>query len=342
MQGALFSGWFELAGKFPPSVNNFTDPSQLKVFESPACYGAECNTIGYLKTGVIPTAVTEVSRTITIGADTYTWWYNRMWRASSATLIWGPPEYDDFYIPHDVGKLRADANITTFQPFAGNALGVVTATGLNVIRNASDPSGRFQFDHFLQDVYATTAARVLTLENVLFVCNGGGVFSYDGRNVKEWTLPVRGSLTNFSSIDIGANYVAKWIIGTDKFVIDTTTEKIFDYATSGFLFTTRTLQQAPFANPFVVERVAFVYDRTDTENITLSWQTKSNDGDWYTEEDISIPAESGTSCRHEVMIANPITNCQKFAMRITAMSSNVKIKGIETNVLNLALRDLTA
>ena len=342
MQGALYSGWYELAGKFPPSVNNYADASTLKPFESPACYGVDCDEIGYLKTGSIPSAVTKVSRTITIGSDTYTWWYNRMWKASGNNMIWGPPEYDDFYIPHDVGKLRADASIVTFIPFAGSALGVVTATGTNVIRNAADPSGSFQFDHFVQDLYADSTTKVAVVDNTLFVSNAGGLFSYDGRSVKEWTLPARGTIANFSDVAIGANYIRKWIIGTSKFVVDLNSEKLFDYATAGFLFTTRTLQQPPFASPFKVERVAFVYDRADTANSTISWESKANDEAWFTEEDIVITSEDGMSARREVMLANNITNAQKYAIRITALSSNLKIKSIEMNVFNLALRSLTA
>ena len=108
MRGDLYTGMVTLAGQFPPSVNTSDDVTALKPFESPACYGVDITRDGQLKTGTIPTGTSRVATTKTISSNTYYWHYDRVWRSSGATLIYGAQFYDKYYVPQGRGKVSAE------------------------------------------------------------------------------------------------------------------------------------------------------------------------------------------------------------------------------------------
>lgn len=340
-RGDLYNGPVRLAYDFPPSLNTDQDPTLLKPHESPSCYGVDCQKDGRLKSGSV---LTGTARTAPAGTGDYTgysWYLDRLWKANTATLNYYAPDYRAYLYEQGLGEVIADATIVTFMPAFGNQMWVVTGSGSQFIRGADNHNGNFVLGPIVQELASPTATKAITLNGLPVVCNTSGVFLHDGQKVVELTRPVRDSLGSFSSVAILADYSKRFIIGTAKFVIDTETGKLFDYGTSGFRFTTRTLAQVPAFNPMQVGSVAFVYERGSTADATISWQTKTEDGDWYSERDIELYADEGAYTRTEVGIDNPAVSCYRFQLRITALSSNIYIREIQVNVAGLAQGSFT-
>ena len=337
-RGDLYDGWLVLAGEFPPSVNTDDDDTKLKPFESPECYGVDMTIDGRLKTGTIPTGTARSSPTKTVGAVTYSWYYKRLWLATTTTLSYGAPEYDDAFFPQDLGKFTFDASIVTFMPVLERDLWVATATGSIMLRGTNDPRSFFDPGRFVQEMDVAAANRALSLDGIPFASTATGVFSWDGNNTKEWTRNVRDSLGSFGAVAITANYDKKYIIGTAKFAIDTSNGKLFDYGTSGFRFTSRTLAQPNQYNPFQVGAVGFVIERADASDGTIKWQTKFEDNDWFDEDDIRI-LDDKTRVQRD--LENRIGAARKFAVRITSLSSNIYIREVQVVVSGLAQEAFT-
>ena len=333
MQGYTLVNMYPLAGDFPPSVNTADDPSQLKKFESPACYGVDSEKNGRLASGSIPTGVTRDDATKTVGGNTYSWIYNRLWRSVTSTLYWGAPYYDDTYLPHGLGKLDVGNTIVDVQRALGSQLWLITASGSYFINNAkSMGESDFEVGQIVQELKTTSAAYALTLNGLPIVSNSAGVYLWTGNQIKELTRPVRNSLGSFGAVAIKTDYLYQKIIGTAKFAIDTTTGKLFDYGTSGFLYTTPTMKQARGNPPFRVNSIVLAYEMSSAGSATISWQSKAEDEDWFTEADIEIVADTeGERSRKEVEITNPYPSAHKYAFRITSMDSNVAIEEIFVN-----------
>jgi hypothetical protein len=213
---------------------------------------------------------------------------------------------------------------------------IATASGSYILNFAKDNRGFFNMNQLSQEMTVATANHALTLGSIPFASNAQGVFSYDGKAVKEWTAKVRNTLGNFSDKEITANYTKGWIIGASSFVVDTTNEKIFDYGTSGFRFTTRTLVGDNGNSPYTVGKIAFIIEHSDAANGTINWQSKVEEGDWMPEEDVVCVYQQGEYARIETELSNDITTCHRFALSLTGLSSNIKIKSIEICVQGLA------
>ena len=337
-QGNLFNGMFELASQFPPSVNSSDDPAQLKPFESPSCYGVNSDNDGRLSTGSIPTGTTRNNPTKSIGARTYDWFYNRLWFVSGDTLKWGAPYYDDIYLSHGLGKRQFDATILDIQPCFQNQLWVLTSGGSYFIQNAKSLGEEdFEATQYVQELTTTSATYALTLNGQPIVSNSSGVYMWTGSKIVEMTRPVRNSIGNFGAVAIKTNYLQDKVVGTAKYAIDAQTGKLFDYGTSGFRYTTPTMAQPRQYKPFVVNTFALAYEASSAGSATISWQSKAEDEDWYTEEDIEIIADQDTKSRLEVEIGNPCRSAHKYSFRLTALSSNISIRTIHVNVSGLAV-----
>lgn len=340
MEGNLFTGTYELASQFPPSVNTEDDPSTIKPFESPACYGVDNDKEGRLVTGSITAGTARNAPTKTVQALTWQWIYNRLWRWANDTLFWGAPFYDDVYFAHRLGKLQLGegVNIVTVLPAFGNQLWIVTASGSYFISNARSMSeDSFEVTQFIQELSATAASNVMTLNGQPIVSNSGGVFTWDGNSLDELTKPVRSNLGNFTTADITADYLLQKIVGASNFVIDTRTNKLFDYGTSGFLYTSPTMAQPRGYQPFEVNSLVLTFQLANQNAGTISWESKSEDEDWFLEDDINLFPDDGNKTRIEVPINNPNRAVHKFAMRLTALPSNVEIRSIQVNVVGLAV-----
>jgi hypothetical protein len=216
-------------------------------------------------------------------------------------------------------------------------LWILTATGSYFITNASSWGEQdFEAKQFVQELLTSSATYALTLNGRPVVSNTAGVFMWDGNSIKELTRPVRTSLGNFTAVAITSDYLYQRVIGTAKFAIDST-GKLFDYGTSGFLYTSRTLSQLGGYEPLTVNTMSIAYELSSVGDGTISWQSKSEDNDWHTEEDIEIKADQPDKTRVEVSILNPNRTCHKFAIRLTALADNIRIKTIYLNVAGLAV-----
>jgi hypothetical protein len=193
----------------------------------------------------------------------------------------------------------------------------------------------FEKTHFIQELYATTATHATTVMGMPVVSNARGVFMYTGDNVVELTRPVRHSLGSFGASAITVDYTRQKIVGA-SFVIDVQSKKLFDYQ-SGFRYTTPLLVQRKGFGPFTINSLAIAYEMADAESATISWQTKAEDNDWFTEEDFEISATGTERSRIERQILNPERTAHKFQIRLTALSSNVYIRAMYANVVNLAV-----
>ena len=335
-------GWVLLAGAdrdgaFPPTLNKDQDPALLRPWESPDCYGVDSQKDGRLARGTVLTGTARTAPTKTANGQTWHWYYDRLWRASSASLIYGCPAiYTIFKRQNNGSQFEANAAIVTFLPVGGSDMAVVTASGTHWIQNAFDPRGFFELGKFSQEMKASTATYVTELNGLLYVCNASGVFSWDGNKVTELTRPVRDSLGSFASTPILADYQKGAIVGTSKFVVDAETGKLFDYGTSGFRFTSRTLTGESEYRPLEVNSIAFAYERTNAANATIKWQTKVEDGDWYDEPDIVVHDADGERTRTAAGVENPNRTTRRFAMRITSLPANLRIREIRAEVTNCA------
>jgi len=344
MQGYTFTGLFPLAGDFPPSVNTADDPSQIKKFESPACYGVDSEKNGRLATGSIPTGTARDDHTKTVDGGTYSWIYNRLWGgANTPTLLWGAPYYDDIYYPHGLGKLKLDNSIVDYMRAFESQLWIITAGGSYFIGNAkSMGESDFEASQFIQELKTSTATNAMTMSGIPVVSNSSGVFMWTGNKLVELTRAVRTSLGSFGAVAITADYLNQKIIGASKFAIDITTGKLFDYGTSGFLYTTPTMAQGRGKAPFQVNSFIIGYEMITAGSATITWQSKCEDQAWHDEENIEIiDDEAGQYSRREMSIGNPITSAHKYAFRITSMSSNVAIEDILVNVAGYAVEAAT-
>jgi len=347
MQGYTYSGVFRLGGDFPASLNTADDPSQLKPFESPACYGIDSEKNGRLAVGSIPTSVNRKDYTRSVGGTTYNWIYNRLWLTSgtgeTAKLEWGAPHYDDVYYPHGLGGLEipldGSTTIKDIQPALGSQLWVLSSDGSYFIAGANNLSqSDFETGQLVQELKTTDATYAMTLNGLAIVSNGAGVYGWNGNSLTEFTRPVRSSLGSFGAVEIKADYTYQKIIGTNKFAIDTTNGKLYDYGTSGFLYTTPTMVQSDGKEPFTVNSFVLSYEMITAGSATIAWQSRAEDGNWYDEEEIVIVADTeGQYSRVEKMVENPVRTCHKYAFRITSMSSNVAIEQVSVNVNGLAV-----
>lgn len=336
IRGDLFNGWAELAGDFPPTLNKVNDPTNLKKNESPDAYGVDYASYGYLKTGTVPTGTARTATTKTISSTTYYWYYDRVWRSSTTQLIFGARKYDDVYVPEGFGSLTVDATIVNFMPCFLNDMWIATASGSYILRNAYSIGRRTDPGQFIQELSLATAANGITLDGNPIVCNASGVFMHDGKKVVELTFPIRTTLGSFASVAILADYNKHLIIGTSKFVIDVPNQKLFDYGTSGFRFTSRTLAQPNEKyDPFLVDSFSFAYTMTTSADSTIKWQIKTEDNDWEDQDDIVISAVDGAKSKKVVFLPAPLS-AHKLAIRITSLSNNLSIRSINTCVQGLA------
>ena len=143
---------------------------------------------------------------------------------------------------------------------------------------------------------------------------------------------MRNTLGNFASKAIKADYSKGHIIGTSGFVIDTRNEKLFDYGTAGFRFTTRQIAQDPSARPFQVGPLNFVVEHDDATDGEVEWQSKIDNEDWFTEEPITFLYDEGQYSRKRVESENGVFSGHRFQIRLTSMTSNIAIKDIGISI----------
>jgi len=340
---SLFDGPVTLAGNFPCTLNKDSDRTQLEVNESPDAYGIEWDVEGILTPGTCPTGTARTAPTGTGSYTAWNWYYNRLMKVNATTqqLDIGAPEYRAMYYAQDVGSRTTGTDaIVTFMPCLGDSLLIATANGSYLMGNMFDPRGFFFLGQFEQGFFAPAANQVITLMGVPYACNASGVFSWNGQEVTEVTRPVRNNIAPFANKAILSDYDERLVIGTSSFVIDTLTNRLFDYSSSGFRFTSRTLAQpsSTGVQPFDVDSMAFLFDISASGRQAISWQTKSDNGDWFDEPDIVIQNKEK---RIERAINNPVTTCREFTIRITSATAGIRIREIQAVVRRLNQENIT-
>ncbi len=340
----IYDGPIPIASQFPPTLNKDADPTLIGNGESPDAYGVDWNSDDVLTPGTIPTGTARSAPMGTGSYTAYNWYYNRLWHinaADASVLNVGAPEYRHEFYDQDTGDRNANATILTFMPMLQDSMLMCTATGSHMMQNCRDPRGFFWVGEFEQRFYAEAANRVTVLQGIPYACNADGLFRWNGQAVDEVTRPVRNDLAPFAEQAILADYDKNLIIGTDAFVYDADKNKLFDYSTSGFRFTTRTLSQPASdkggKQPFEVAGVIFLFDQLVTTRQTISWQTRfdavdlqsGGDSKWFDENDIRVV---DAPKRLEVPVNNPLRSGREFTIRLTGMDSSVRIREIQVIV----------
>jgi hypothetical protein len=251
-------------------------------------------------------------------------------------LIYGAPEYSSAYYPQGLGHLTfpEDGNSLIKMLPVGDSMMVFKSTGAYVIPNATDHNAGFVHGDIIQEASVATATHAVSIGGLAFVSNANGLFAISPQGeVTEITMPVRGS-TIFVSTPLTADYKKKYLVGnTDKYCYDVQAKKIFDYSTSGFLYTSRSLRMTSRTlqgNPFTVSRLAFEIEHTTAETGgSLTFATQMDSRGWNDDQSIDAMYDRDTTERVHVDL-DVQENCRSFRLKITAMTG-LSIRRIYVN-----------
>ena len=331
-------GWLEISGDMPPTLVTNAAPTDLKASQTPAATGLSVTAEGYMQTGTIPTGITRVAKSYTISAVDYNWYYDRLWRASSANLLYYAPHYTTVALAQDKGELEFNddaQSIVTFLPVGNTGLVVFKSTGAYIVPNANSYGGKFQTSEFIQEAKLATATHAAELDGVVYFCSGTNVYAItaDGR-MTEISFPVRGDVT---AAAITIDYLNKYVIVGTTHAYDVNTKRWFQYSGSTFSFDTRALRQKDYA-PFAVDRVGFVFDSTASGLVEIKFKTRVEDRDWSEEYVLSVASgERGQDQWKEFDF--PAENGREFQLKITALPSALKIKSIQVRANNFDVQN---
>lgn len=343
--------WTPLAAKFPASLAKDVAPELLEDGLTPDAYGLGLDEPGSLYPGSIQTGTTRLTATTatapgsnfsphTITGATWYYWegFERLWGHVGTNIIVGAYGYkDQLYAQGGFGLFPfsyGTGNIVTLIPF-GNSVAAVKSDCTMVINRATDRRGGFDDGIVIQDFFASASTDVTEYAGQVYASNASGIFrlSENGK-VEELSYPIRNNLGNLTGADLKAVYTQGRIIGNDgtkKYTVDAATGGLYDYSTSGFRWTSRTLAM-PDEKRLRVPRLAFLIRLTNDSDATMSYQVKGDDDVWKDEESVVFRNEYDGFAWVEVELPDEMSLVQqKWAMRITAMSSNLRIN--QVNVL---------
>ena len=347
--------WIQVGGSFPPTLNSLTAPELLRPNETPSAYGLNVDTEGYLAAGSIPTGVAHNAGSIfnvTCGVGPYdsgadvVWrkYYNRLWYSvtTSNELLYGSPWYLDKYVPQGPGYMAFPDLITGFIPMGRDGFAVFTHTtgtpitprGMVPLTNCADTRGFLLQGQLRERLGINSYLHAIDVGPQVACSTAGGVFLFDEDKTEELTRPVRGDAT-FNNADLTIVRAKNQIVGKDgadaKFVIDLSPEepRIFDYDTSGFLYTSRRVRDSGDSSiPFCIEGVAFDYTTSDDANATMTVQMQRDQTGYDTAKSLTLKPNSQENQNRYTWIPNKRINGREFDLQITAMSSNMRISAI--------------
>jgi len=347
-RGQWTAGWVSIAEKFPASLSKDSYPEVIKDGETPDAFGMGADKPGllYIESSVPAGSVWNGIATVSAPSNapaTATWRFahNRLWgfAATGTTLYYGAYGYDSTFIIQKLGYIPVDSQesgvIVQVVPFGSN-IAIFKADCLYVINNADSPGGSFKAEYVKQSSGLPVIGNVISVDNKVYWANATGIWSFDGQQIAELTIPIRNNLGSFCSSEITtltANFATKEIVGLNgsntKFVIALGENvELYDYSTAGFRFTTRTVVGAE-VEPLLIDKVAFAYQYNAGELATIDFDVKINDT-WKSESQLKV-RPSGDNGRAEVLLTNALA-CRKFAMRVTNMSANLYISRILVHV----------
>ena len=321
--------WVLLSGDFPPTLNTRSPVTDLVFHESPNCYGVEADVTGKLTTGSCPSGTAAIVKTYTIGETSYEWHFNRLWRISDSQLIYGAPEYSTAYYAQNLSHLDfpEDGNSLLKMHPVGDSMIVFKSTGAYIIPSASNHNADYVHSDIIQDALISTATHAVSLGGLAYVSNANGLFAVaPSGEVVELTLPIRGS-DLFKSMILTADYQKKYIIGTSdetaQCCYDVAAKKIFDYSTSGFIYTSRSLRMTGKeleGNPFTISRLAFEIEHTTEDtNGQIVFAIQMDARGWNDTQTIDALYDRGTTERVHADL-DVQENCRAFSIKITSLS----------------------
>ena len=324
--------WVPLATVFPAALDTESDPTRLADGYSPEAYGQGLLYPGWLYPAAIPTGTSAIKNTSPGSLTGYTLHFRRLWKINGANLVYNAPEYFDIYLRQALGSLgfNEDAeDIVTFFPFGDNAMFVAKSTGGYRIPNAASSSGGFQHGDIVPAMKVAAATSAIELDGTAYVANANGIMAWDGGNVVEVTARCRTrAVASYNADTLTRDEQKRWVIGT-KFVYDASAKRVYDFATSGFRFTSRSLAQGD-GSSFSVTSVMFVYEFTDDQPCEITFQAK-RDGDWENALD-RVLQPSGETRTQKIVGFERAPAARKFALRITSLGSNIRIRAIHVCV----------
>jgi hypothetical protein len=328
--------WIPLASVFPATLNSETDVTRLPDGQTPEAWGLDIDHPGYLATGTAPSGTDRIKKTYTVGGSTYNWYYNRLWLASGATLLYGYPEYQTVFLPHNValGFSEDSQDVVTFLPFLGTAMLVCKSTGAYSIANAANPGGGFTHSEINPALGIATAAQATEFDGIAYISNANGLFAWDSQGIVEISAAFRSLYSRFASATLYRDETKRRIVGqlsgSTVFAYEPSTKRFYDYSQTGFRFTTRALntrtQQQPVERPFSVSKIGFFYNNTTQDTASLLIQVR-RDVDWEDSETITVPYDDTARTWMEFPLSTNYA-ARSFQMRIIDMTSGLRIRDV--------------
>ena len=316
----------------PALVTNLPDIA-LKEDQSPSVTSISTTAEGFLQTGTLPAAVTTVVKQYTISTVVYDWHYNRLWRidntGTTPKLIYGAPEYIATYYRQGTGEVEfreSTTNILKIIPFGGGSIAVFKSDGGYIVRGADSQAGGFESGAFIQEMNISTATHAIEIDEICYFINSTGLFtvSPDG-TITEISFPVRGT-ASISAAALTASYNKKILrIGT-VMGYDVNTKRFYDYK-SAFSYTSRRLA-GENSEPFSVQRVDFEYELTDDQLGEIKFETQTENRGWSRTNTVAVRASDRDGNQATTLTINKVDTGMSFILRISSLSSNIKIKRI--------------
>ena len=329
--------WLNFERSGPPGLDKETDPATMDAGSSPDAYGINLDTENRLAKGSIPTGTARINKTFTVNSNVYDWVYQRLWRFSTNELIYGAIHYTDSYYKQGIGKIVYDEDaqaIIEILPFGGDSLAIAKSTGAYVLSNLNDTRGEAFWGRgdIIQEIKLATAVNATELDAAAYFSTTDGLYSLSAQGeVTEITRRVRNTLGSFSNVALTCDYQKKRIIGTAKFVYDVERQKLYDYGTSGFRYTSPDLHAGDYA-PIKVTRMHFAVQNASSplsdQEFTLQFKTEERD--WEDAERVDILDDRGhySMVTIEPEMFGVTENTRRLKFRITDMSNNLRIRAV--------------
>jgi len=189
----------------------------------------------------------------------------------------------------------------------------------------------------IQSQGCAASNRAISLGQNIYFANANGIWTVGDFDAVEVTQAVRNSLAPFSTATATVLHRDEQrgiVVGLDgssnvQFAISQGEQAtLVDYSTTGFRYTTPTLM-ATAGSPIAVDKIAIVYEATGTDRKSMTFATKIDDT-WQPTQTNHLSDSQGKG-RVEIPVNNMYA-CRRWAMRITALSSNVYLNNIQAKI----------
>jgi len=363
------SQWLTLAANFPATLVKDIEPEFLKDGQTPDAYGLGLDKPGTLYAGSFPStattppsfkqnAATNNNTPVSLpGSKQYYYIDDRAWVIDLAgqNLYFFAKGFGNNLYTQGFPKIQCDdignCDLLWLAPCAGGVAaflqGDTPGTHSDVLYflpNTVNPQGAYDRRTVIDlGLYGGPEATtdICYFRDVVYWSSPKGVFSFDGREVKEWTRAIRNNLGNFTGAHLdgtnssGVLQREQRLVaddGTKKYVVDLGTGGLYDYTTTGFRWTSRSLSKwNDKAAQVCIDRIALVYTHDSTADKTVKYQIMKSDETWYDAESVKIEKQNRKYARYEFR-PNLVERFDKWAFRITALPANMLIHEVQIQV----------